>query len=128
MCNTYLFVLYIVPTVDVASLQDHSLPPTLDDFKQLVAEHMVLSSWFDIGLALGVDQSSLETIRDKYVPVDLDDAACSEMLSLWLSSAKMADRDEGLPRTMDMVLQAIEEAMKRENVNREDIREEQDSG
>lgn len=115
-----------MPTVGVASPQDPSVPPTLDDCAQLVAGHRAVSSWFDIGLALGVDQSSLEAIREKHEAVELDDTACSEMLSLWLSSAKDADGDEGLPRTMDMVLQALEEVMKEENVNGEDIRGEED--
>ena len=109
----------VVPNVDMTSLQDHSVPPPFDDIKLLVAEHMASSRWFDIGLVLGVDQSSLEVIREKNTSVENDDTACSEMLLLWLSS----NEDKGLPCTMDMVLQALEEVMKEDNVNREDIHE-----
>ena len=113
-----------MPNVGVTSPQDPSVPPTLDDCAHLVAGHRAISSWFDIGLALGVDQSSLEAIHEKNMAVELNDTSCSEMLSLWLSSAKNADGDEVLPRTMDMVVQALDKVMKEGNVNGEDIGEE----
>lgn len=106
--------------MDVASPQDPSAPPTLDDLTQLVAGHKATSHWFDVGLALGMDQFALEAIREKNVAVEIDDTTCSEMLSLWLSSAENSNGDDAVPRTVDAVLQVLEEVMKEENLNRED--------
>ena len=113
-------VCLLVPAVDVASPEEPSAPPTLDDLTQLVAGHKATSRWFDVGLALGMDLSALEAIRERNAEVELDDTACSEMLSLWLSSAESSDSDDALPHTVGTVLQVLEEVMKEENLNGED--------